>query len=248
MNSLRKVRKTFVSRKTSFLHDFTVFGRAAQRKPMQSPHDDYIVDLLDECARRYSDPSNLKPVRRMIRPKDFWCAIGSDSAWSAWANIVAKVCRRRGVTLLFNVPPHLNVTDEEYRNEFRPGFVERVRQAFSPFDNVIVLDHANLRAINYSDTVWIIRNGVAFNQGYTPNVIGRLKLARVMIRELLERRLLNPDEAPPQYLGPAWEGERHLPPPLQLEFVPEEDCRRVQEQLLEEGELKLSRIREGDAP
>jgi hypothetical protein len=179
-----------------------------------------IVSLLDACAGTYADASNDKPFRPMMPRGDFWKACGGEEVWMAWVRLAATMCKSRGITLIYYIPPHLNVTEKEYRKTFGPAYVERVRRAFAPYSNVVVIDHSMNRELGPHDALWIELQNQCFKQGYLFHIIGRLKLARALIRVLREHKAI-PSDDECRYAGSAWPGERSLPSLLSaVEFLP----------------------------
>jgi hypothetical protein len=193
-----------------------------------------VVTLLDACAARYLDPSNDKPLRRMMRPEDFWACVGGDEVWQAWVNIVAKVCAARRIRLVFYVPPHLHVTAAEYETAFRPQFVDRVRRAFAPYPHVVVIDQARAPGFTTADLAWWDNEGLPIKAGYLFNAVGRLKEARLLLAALLEAGLLDGDDHHCRRLGSAWPAEASFPSgPRSVTYAGEEDRLRVQEVILQ---------------
>ena len=169
-----------------------------------------VVKLLDECSARYSDPENDKSFFPMIGRKRIWMRCGGQDTWTAWANIVAKICKAKGIRLVFYIPPHLQVSDEQYRSVFLPEFTDRIRKSFALAENVIVIDHAMDRHLNPWDMIWFRGRKSDHRVGYLTNVIGRLKLARLLLRTLNDSGVDFGDDRPGEYLASAWTGEKQL--------------------------------------
>jgi hypothetical protein len=199
-----------------------------------------IVHFLDECAARYLDPTNDKDVRRMMKKEDFWACSAGPEVWQAWANVIAKICQKRGMHLLYYIPPHAHVTAEEYASVFKPEYVERVRRTFAPFPHVTVVDHTLAPGFHAADLAWWFHgHGVPIKAGYLFNVIGRLKEARLVVASLIDSEL--PEGQRPRYLGSAWRGEAALPGIVpDIHYVPEDRRLQVQEQILEPENRVLS--------
>lgn len=194
-----------------------------------------LLKLLDACAARYNDPANDKPFRQSMAKDDYWAAAGGLDVWQAFANIVATMCKVHNITLIYYIPPHIHVGDEEYRTAFKPEFVDHVRLTFAGHTNVVVIDHANLRCVDPLECIWYFHKpGVPIKSGILYNVIGKLKQSRALIHELIDRDVIADSKAPPRYLGRAWPGERNLPPGNpEVRFVPEQDRQSVQEEILQ---------------
>jgi hypothetical protein len=150
---------------------------------------------------------------------DIWAAC-TDDVWEAWAKIVAKICKARGITLVYYVPPHLNMAKDDYRTIFGPIYIERVRRTFARYRNVVVIDDSMKRELNARDALWTIQQNRAFKPGYLFNVIGKLKLARGIISSLHDTGTIL-DAEPSHYAGSAWPGESKLTSlPSKIEFLP----------------------------
>jgi hypothetical protein len=218
---------------TGALIEFPTRGRDDRPMGRRSPHSARIVDLLDACAARYLDPANRKPMKRPLKPAAYWGPVGGDQAWTGWANIVAKVCKARGIKLVYYIPPHLNHTDAASRATFAREYGDRVRRTFAGYSHVLVLDHADGRTLCQSDLLWHLYGqsagaGIPYNPGHIPNIIGRLKAARFLIGALVEAGWLGNGDRACRYLGSGWPGERALPTSsLVLDYLPEPDQRRV---------------------
>jgi hypothetical protein len=192
--------------------------RPAQQATIRSalsplfPKASRIRAILDTCAARYTDPKNELPYRHLMASEDIWMACRGRDQWTSWANIAAKICKARGIQLIYYIPPHLNLTDDEHDNVFRPIYVERVRQAFSGFTNVCIIDHSMNRDMNSHDALWLRHDPsrVPFKPGYLFNAIGRLKLARLMVKSFVEAGIIDQNNNH-RYVGSAWPGERRLP-------------------------------------
>ena len=200
--------------KEFLFEDLCYFDHMNRTRPHLSrlcPRNDRTIKVLDACASRYLDPVNRKPFRRMPAREAFWASCGGEEAWHAWVNIVGTICRARGVTLVYYIPPHLHVSEDEYRSAFKPAYLDVVRKAFAGFDNVNVVDCTMDRTLNQYDIIWHDQNGVLMKFGYLGNAVGRLKQARLMVQVLLDVGLLKDHDARPRYLGSAWPGEQALP-------------------------------------
>ncbi len=192
-------------------------GGDGPRDTRRAPGSAKVVALLDECAARYLNPANQKPMKPLTE-EDFWKAVGGDAAWNSWANIVAKICKARKIKLIYYIPPMLQATQDEQLNRVRPEYIDRVRKTFSLYDNVLVLDNARGANMCRSDTIWhfYVRKGepanrFPFNSGVILNVIGNLKSARFIIKESVETGFLHDQTGTPRYQGSAWPGEQSLP-------------------------------------
>lgn len=204
---------------------------------------DRLIQLLDASAQRYLDPANDKPFRQSLAREDYWAAAGGAEVWQAFANIIARMCKARNITLVYYIPPHVHIGDDEYRTTFKPGFVDRVRQTFAAHDNVVVIDHANVRCVDPVECIWYYHKpGVPIKAGILYNAIGKLKQSRRLLHDLIDQDIIADSSHPPRYVGSAWPGERNLPPgnPT-VRFVPERDRESVQEEILQPSCVKKSR-------
>ena len=194
-----------------------------------------VIQLLDECASRYLDPANDKWVRRMTKKEDFWVCSGGDEVFRAWAGIVAKICRARGVRFVYYIPPHMHVTPTEYREAFKPEYVDRVKQTFAPYAGVTVIDRTMAPGFNVADLTWWTHfHGVDIKAGYLYNAIGTLKAARILVASLAEAGVLDHEGRSFHYLGSAWPGEARLPQgPSTIRYVPQDKTDLVHELILE---------------
>jgi hypothetical protein len=241
----RAMLKRFVDDQTEFiagirdcatetLIEFPGRGRGDLPMGRRSPQSARIVELLDACAARYLDPANRKAMKRPMKPAAYWDPVGGDAAWTAWANIVAKVCKARGIKLVYYIPPHLNHTDRASRATFEREYVDRVRRTFSGYSHVLVVDHADGQTLCQSDLLWHISEhptgaGIPYNPGHIPNIIGRLKAARFLIGSLVAAGFLGDGGVACRYVGSGWPSERNLPATsLVLDYLPEPDQRKVE--------------------
>jgi hypothetical protein len=180
-----------------------------------------ITTLLETCASSYGSARDVHPFRPSVKREVIWKASGGEKTWTAWANIAAKICKARGITLVYYILPQLNVTEEGYKNVFDPVYVERVRKTFSPYQNVIVIDQSMNRELSPRDTLWVDYQGQRVKEGHLFHVIGKLKLARLMIESLRKIGVIR-CEPGCHYADSAWPGERLLPTtPSVIDFVPE---------------------------
>jgi hypothetical protein len=220
---------------TTTLIALPAWGRKDPQRDRRSPNSAKIVELLDQCAARYLDPDNQRGLKRPMKKEVFWSAVGGDEVWTAFANIVAKICKARGIKLVFYAPPHVNLTDPGSRETYEREYVDLVRKTFSGFSHVFVLDHVRGQTLCQSDSLWDYfptderpAPGLAYNSGEIPNIIGRLKSARFIISTLLETGLLTDGGTTPRHLGSSWPGEQFLPTrSLVLDFLPESEQRIV---------------------
>lgn len=208
-----------------------------------------VQELLDACAARYGHRETDIPFRRLMPRERYWECVGGMTAWRAWANLMAGLCRAHGVKFIFYVPPHVHVRDDEYRNDFRPYFVEEVRRAFAGHANAVVIDHAADRSLGAADAVAYEHAGRLMKSGYLFTAVGRLKQARRLLAALVETEaLVSASEAPP-YRGSAWPGEVQLPPSrLSVHHFPEELRRQLQEEILQDEIVRRSRPAEPSVP
>ena len=230
LKNIMDVNTEFISNiKTNKIDEYLqlpALGRDGPRMPRRAPGSAKVVALLDQCAVRYLNPANQKLMKHLMK-EDFWNAAGGEAAWDSWANIVAKICKARKIKLIYYIPPQLQATQDEYLHRLRPEYIDRVRQSFNKYDNVLIIDNSRGDKMCKSDILWHFYEGLgppggAYNPGQIPNVIGKLKSARFIIKAIVEAGLLHDRGVVPRYLGSAWPGEESLPPTgLTLDYLPE---------------------------
>ena len=115
------------------------------------------------------------------------------------------------------IPPHIHLTETDYREVYGPVFVDFVRRTLAPFSRAVVIDHFMERELTVPDMIWL-RNeigdrciGLEFKSGYLTNAVGKLKSARTMVRALIEAGVPLGGEDSARYVGSAWENESRLP-------------------------------------
>jgi hypothetical protein len=213
-----------------------------ERTPTVEQVDLETRALLDACARTYDHPAtHTRKVRRMVPRDQFWTASGGERVWRSWFRIAAELCRERGVRLVFYVPPHVHVTDEEYASAFRPLFVDKVATTLADLPNVSLIDHANRHELKPADLTFLTINRtdgkrVELKLGFLFNIIGQLKRCRLLIDALAatEGFVKRPGVA-------CWDGEARLPPSDEhLSFVPEEERALVEDSVLRPETLRLT--------
>ena len=173
---------------------------------------DRVVALADACARTYDDPATRTVMtRHMPPPESYWIAAGGDAVWRAWLRMAAEMCRSRGIRFVYYVPPHLNATERELEESFRPRFVNAIREVLAPFPNAIVIDHSGNRELGDADLVWVPADPVGSEHcktGYLFNLVGQIKRCRLLLDELARLPELGIGRRSAT-LG--WSGERSLP-------------------------------------
>jgi hypothetical protein len=170
-----------------------------------------VVKLLDECAAHYLDPDHDKPFQLTCRRGDVWKLCGQQQPLTPWANIVAKMCKAKGIQFVIYVPPHLQMTHQEYREVFQPEFLHRIRETFAPFDNVVIVDHSMDRHLNACDITWGPVDLVMVKQGHCSSTVGRLKQSRTLLQSLIAAHVAFDHVSSGRYLGSAWIREQQLP-------------------------------------
>ncbi len=207
-------------------------------------NDTESIRLLEACAERRNHPeAEQYPFRRMMRPEDFWTAAGGEEAWTAWMRMVLEMCKARGIDFVFYIPPHVNVTGEEYATGFQPFFTERVRAVCRDYPNAHVIDQARQHDLNAGDMLWFFpwtRAGI--RPGYLSDMIGKLKTCRGLLRALAAEGVTHPDSAPQRAIwGPITADTQ---PGAPLRYIPEEKRRDFQEYSLREEVIVRSMPRQ----
>lgn len=198
-----------------------------------------IEALFRETRDNYDNPAACAiKGRSPMAPGRYWIGAGGDAVWQAWLRIAAGMTAARGVSFVYYVPPHLNVTEDRYRREFRPHFVERVRTVLAPFANAQVIDHAVGHGLSACDQVYDSEHH--FAAGYLFNLAGKLKQSRRLLESLGTLGILAGGGE--RYREPTrWEAALPPLPSHPAAVLSEEESAPLREELIGEEQWRLSR-------
>lgn len=139
------------------------------------------------------------PLRQMMPANLFWRADGG--VFESFIRMAAGMAQQKGVVFVYYIPPHLNVTDEEYEHEFKPVFVDRVAAILRKFPNAYLINHSRIDGFSTYDLAHIkhevhkprrvvnsLESFKPFTANYAPgyvfNMIGKIKQARNLLADL----------------------------------------------------------------
>jgi hypothetical protein len=143
---------------------------------------------------------------------------------------------RHKIPFVYYVPPHLNVPADQYEAEFRPGFVDKVREVLAPFSNATVIDHAVGHGLSACDQVYDTER--RFSAGYLFNFAGKLKQSRLLLADLAAHGIV---QAPAESFRSPSHWERELPSVREEpRILTVEESKKVREDLYSTDDWKLS--------
>jgi hypothetical protein len=196
-----------------------------------------IGALVADMKRNYGNRAACSAPERGLLPKDlFWAAAGGDRVWQSWLRLAAGMAAKHKIPFVYYVPPHLNVPAGQYEAEFRPGFVDKVREVLAPFPNAIVIDHAVGHGLSACDQVYDTER--RFSAGYLFNFAGKLKQSRLLLADLAARGIV---QAPAESFHSPSRWERELPSVREdPRILTAEESKKVREDLYSTDDWKLS--------
>jgi hypothetical protein len=151
--------------------------------------DDFKMRVVLERARKtYLDEYGFsQPLRPAIAPENYWIAAGGDEGWGNFLRMIGEMTRARGVRLVYYVPPHVNLTSQDYAESFKPQFVDRVAEILQAYPNAVLVDQAVNHDLNTADLSW--REG--HKSGYNINAIGQLKRSDLLLQAMASASILD---------------------------------------------------------
>jgi hypothetical protein len=196
-----------------------------------------IDALFRDVKSNYGNRAACSAPERGLLPRDlFWAAAGGNGVWQSWLRLAAGMAARHKIPFVYYVPPHLNVPMDQYEAEFRPGFVDKVREVLAPFPNAIVIDHAVGHGLSACDQVYDTEQ--LFSAGYLFNFAGKLKQSRLLLADLAARGIV---QAPAESFRSLSRPERELPDVREEpRMLTADESKMVREELYSKGGWKLS--------
>ena len=164
----------------------------------------------------YENPKSCGlPLRQMMPPNDFWQADGG--VFESFIRLAAGMAQAKGVAFIYYIPPHLNVTNEQYQQSFKPLFVDRVTALLSGYPNAYLINHSNIDGFSTCDLAHIKENVFKpydgnnhlpfepfianFAPGYVFNLIGKIKQSQTLLEELDVLGVVNLESVNPNNAG-----------------------------------------------
>jgi hypothetical protein len=127
----------------------------------------------------------------------------------AWFLMLAELVKARGARLVIYAQPMLAVPPADYRAKFVPHYIDRLKEWLAPYAPVFI-DHTIAHDLTAADFVAECPDGNCshglVSSGYWANLPGRVKQARLLIRDLVADKLIDaspraaaaPERAPPR--------------------------------------------------
>jgi len=202
-----------------------VLGGSARLAHLALTPTGFETRRRDEALRRELDwaktmtdrPGYRAVVERIDNPA--YLDGPEQRAQRLWLEMLAAVAEAKHARLVIYAQPMLAVPPDAYAAEFRPHYMDRVRQWLAPYHPVIIdhtLDHdLGLRdfALTCPAGTGACTAGPFVATGYNANIIGRYRQARLLLEALREAKVLDGLQ---RREGVAWAG-----------FTPRQDRRCV---------------------
>lgn len=183
--------------------------------------------MLASHAAHYDDPVPTRtPLTPFLKSDEVFRTTLARDIYLGFLKVFAAMARERNTTLVVHLMPLCNLTENDVTTSYRPAFVEPLRQALAPFDNVRLID---LGPATESFRPSDVAEAPHPRRGLMYYITGKLQHARLLANELIQAGLVDgrpkarplrdfagvafPDTPPGQPVDPSM-------PPIAFGFYP----------------------------
>ncbi|PIR00644.1 MAG: hypothetical protein COV66_05680 [Nitrospinae bacterium CG11_big_fil_rev_8_21_14_0_20_45_15] len=203
-NLIAEIFSNHSFKKISSLENFLISNFSHIKRSDDLEWEQTLERNLEKALALYKSPMNDRTFRLWADARKLSYDQKKKPSYAIFLNILASICKARGIQLIYYFPPMLSISAQDYDQKFKPDFIDPIRRIIEPY-GALIIDNTIRHDLNQYDVYWKMRKNPSngWKRGFQTTILGNLKRGRLLIEELHDLHLL--DTSPRKINSYAWD-------------------------------------------